>query len=74
MRAYNESRSLDAGPSRQWAQCPGSCEGLCRFTLRTVFASLMEGADCETLFALLDAALYAHAPSTDSGATLRRNE
>ena len=74
MRAYNEPRSLDAGPSRQWAQCPGSCEDLCRFTLRTVFASLMEGADCETLFALLDAALYAHAPSTDSGATLRRNE
>ena len=26
--------------------------------LRAVFASLMEGNECETLFALLDAALY----------------
>ncbi|EFW09077.1 CrcB family protein [Actinomyces sp. oral taxon 178 str. F0338] len=66
---------MDAGPSRQWAQCPGSCEGLCRFTLRTVFASLMEeGADCEALFALLGSALCADAPSTGSGTVLWRNE
>ena len=35
-----------------------SAEALCRYVLRSVFASLMEGGECETLFALLDAALY----------------
>ena len=33
-------------------------ERLCRYVLRAVFASLMEGDECETLFALLDASLY----------------
>ena len=37
---------------------PLSAERLCRYVLRAVFASLMEGNECETLFALLDAALY----------------
>ena len=35
-----------------------SAEALCRYVLRAVFASLAEGSECETLFALLDAALY----------------
>ncbi|WP_315299672.1 TetR/AcrR family transcriptional regulator [uncultured Actinomyces sp.] len=37
---------------------PMSAEALCRYVLRSIFASLMEGDECETLFALLDAALY----------------
>ena len=37
---------------------PMSAEALCRYVLRAVFASLMAGDECETLFALLDAALY----------------
>ena len=37
---------------------PLSAERLCRYVLRAVFASLMEGDECETMFALLDAALY----------------
>jgi len=37
---------------------PLSAERLCRYVLRAVFASLMEGNECETMFALLDAALY----------------
>ena len=37
---------------------PMSAEALCRYVLRAVFASLMEGGECETLFALLDASLY----------------
>ena len=37
---------------------PLSAERLCCYVLRAVFASLMEGDECETLFALLDAALY----------------
>ena len=37
---------------------PLSAERLCRYVLRAVFASLTEGDECETLFALLDAALY----------------
>lgn len=69
-------RVLEADGAVDRARLVGALrpEDLCRFTLRTVFVSLMEGADCETLFALLDAALYADAPSTDSGTTLRRNE
>ena len=35
-----------------------SAEALCRYVLRSIFASLMEGGECETLFALLDASLY----------------
>ena len=37
---------------------PMSAEALCHYVLRAVFASLMDGGECETLFALLDAALY----------------
>ncbi len=37
---------------------PMSAEALCRYVLRAVFASLMDGGECETLFALLDASLY----------------
>ena len=37
---------------------PMSAEALCRYVLRSIFASLVEGGECETLFALLDAALY----------------
>ena len=37
---------------------PMRAERLCRYVLRAVFASLMEGDEWETLFALLDAALY----------------
>ena len=37
---------------------PMSAEALCRYVLRAVFTSLMAGDECETLFALLDAALY----------------
>ena len=37
---------------------PMSAEALCRYVLRAVFASLMAGDECETLFALLDTSLY----------------
>ena len=37
---------------------PMSAEALCRYVLRSIFASLMEGGECETLFALLDTSLY----------------
>ena len=37
---------------------PMNAEALCRYVLRSIFASLMDGGECETLFALLDAALY----------------
>lgn len=33
-------------------------ERVARLTLRTIFASMIDEADCETLFALLDASLY----------------
>lgn len=35
-----------------------SAEALCRYVLCSIFASLMAGGECETLFGLLDAALY----------------
>ena len=35
-----------------------SAEALCRYVLRSIFASLMEGGESETLLALLDASLY----------------
>ena len=35
-----------------------SPQKLCSFVLGTIFTSLIEGSDCETLFALLDASLY----------------
>lgn len=45
-----------------------SPEKLCRFVLGFVFSSLMEGSDCETLFALLETSLYeAVAESSASG-------
>lgn len=62
---------LDADDAVVRARLVGALrpESLCRFTLRNIFASLMEGADCEAFFALLDAALYA-APAPSVGATL----
>ena len=45
-----------------------SPEKLCPFVLGAIFTSLMEGSDCEPLFALLDASLYeAVADSAASG-------
>ena len=45
-----------------------SPEKLCPFVLGTVFTSLMEGSDCEPLFALLDTSFYeAVAESVGSG-------
>ena len=44
---------------------PLGAERLCRYVLCAVFASLMEGDECETLFALLDAALYTPEFATD---------
>ena len=54
------ARVLDADEAvvRSRLVCPMSAEALCRYVLRSIFASLMEGGECETLFALLDAALY----------------
>ena len=54
------ARVLDADEAVDRARIVGplSAERLCRYVLRAVFASLMEGDECETLFALLDAALY----------------
>lgn len=54
------TRVLDADEAvdRSRLVGPMSAEALCRYVLRAVFASLMEGGECETLFALLDAALY----------------
>ena len=53
-------RVLDADEAVDRARIAGplGAERLCRYVLRAVFASLMEGDECETLFALLDAALY----------------
>ena len=45
-----------------------SPEKLCPFILGAIFTSLMEGSDCEPLFALLDTGLYeALAESAASG-------
>ena len=54
------ARVLDADEAVDRARLVGplSAERLCRYVLRAVFASLMEGDECETLFALLDVALY----------------
>ena len=54
------ARVLDADETvdRSRLVGPMKAEALCRYVLRSVFASLMEGDECETLFALLDAALY----------------
>ena len=54
------ARVLDADEAvdRSRLVGPMKAEALCRYVLRAVFTSLMEGDECETLFALLDAALY----------------
>ena len=61
---------LEADPAVVRSRLVGalSPEKLCPFVLGAVFTSLMEGSDCETLFALLDASLYeAVAESVASG-------
>ena len=54
------ARVLDADEAvdRSRLVGPMKAEALCRYVLRAVFTSLTEGDECETLFALLDAALY----------------
>ena len=61
------ARVLDADEAvdRDRLVGPLSVERLCRYVLRAIFASLAEGSDCETLIALLDAALYAPEFATD---------
>ena len=44
-----------------------SPEKLCPFVLGAIFTSLMEGSDCETLFAFLDASLYEAVADAASG-------
>ena len=54
------ARVLDADEAvvRSRLVGPMSGEGIARLTLRAIVTSLMEDAECETLVALLDAALY----------------
>lgn len=54
------ARVLDADEAVDRSRLVGplSTQRLCRYVLRAVFASLMEGDECETLFALLVASLY----------------
>ena len=51
---------LEADPAVVRSRLVGalSPEKLCPFVLGAVFTSLMEGSDCEPLFALLDTSLY----------------
>ena len=51
---------LEADPAVVRSRLVGalSPEKLCPFVLGTIFTSLMEGSDCEPLFALLDTSLY----------------
>ena len=49
---------VDEAVDRSRLVGPLSAERLCRYVLRAVFTSLMEGDECETLFALLNASLY----------------
>ena len=51
---------LDADPAVVRSRLVGamSPEKLCPFVLGTIFTSLMESSDCETLFALLNTSLY----------------
>ncbi|MDU5760483.1 Bacterial regulatory proteins, tetR family [Schaalia odontolytica] len=61
---------LDGDPAVVRSRLVGalSPEKLCPFVLGAIFTSLMEGSDCEPLFALLDASLYeAMAESRASG-------
>ena len=65
---------LDADPAVVRSRLVGalSPEKLCSFVLGTLFTSLMEGSDCEPLFALLDTSLYeavAESCASDSAAT-----
>ena len=54
------ARVLDADEAvvRSRLVGPMRAEALCRYVLRSIVTSLMEDAECETLVALLDAALY----------------
>ena len=54
------ARVLDADEAVDRSRLVGplSAERLCRYVLRSIFASLMDGGESETLLALLDAALY----------------
>ena len=70
---------LDVDPAVVRSRLVGSLspEKLCPFVLGTVFTSLMEGSDCEPLFALLDASLYeavAKSVAFGSAATAARIE
>ena len=51
---------LEADPAVARSRLVGalSPQKLCSFVLGTIFTSLMEGSDCEPLFALLDTSLY----------------
>ena len=49
---------MDEAVDRSRLVGPLSAERLCRYVLRAVFTSLMEGDECETLFALLNVSLY----------------
>ena len=65
---------LDADPAVVRSRLVGamSPEKLCPFVLGTIFTSLMESSDCETLFALLNTSLYeavAESRASDSAAT-----
>jgi hypothetical protein len=54
------ARVLDADEAvvRSRLVGPMSAEALCCYVLRSIFASLMNGGESETLLALLDASLY----------------
>ena len=54
------ARVLDADEAVDRSRLVGplGAERLCRYVLRSIFASLTEGGECETLFALLDVSLY----------------
>lgn len=65
---------LEADPAVVRSRLVGALnpQKLCPFVLGTIFTSLMEGSDCEPLFALLDTSLYeAVAESAAFGASLR---
>ncbi|ERH27123.1 transcriptional regulator, TetR family [Actinomyces sp. oral taxon 172 str. F0311] len=57
-RGLRSVLDADEAVDRSQLVGPMSADALCRYVLRSIFASLMEGGECETLFALLDAALY----------------
>ena len=49
---------VDEAVDRSRLVGPLSAERLCRYVLRSIFASLMDGGESETLLALLDVSLY----------------